>query len=157
MPAKIYHVDLCAQERIKLENIVKKRKSTSEIVKRSKILLSADRGGSRQWNDAQIAEQYEVSSRTIERLWQRYVLEGLEVALKGKRRLNLDKKKFDGAVESKLVALRCSEPEVGTSGWTLRLLADKMVALDYVESISHESVRQILKKTKLNLGESQNG
>ena len=62
--------------------------------------------------------------------------------------MNLDKKLFDGEVEAKLIALRCSEPEEGSSGWPLRLLADKMVALDYVEHISHESVRQILKKTK---------
>ena len=157
MPAKIYHVDLSITERKKLENIVKKRKSTSEIVKRSKILLAADRQGDKKWKDRQISAQYEVSSRTIERLRQRYVLDGLEVSLKGKKRLNLDKKLFDGEVESKLVALRCSEPELGTSSWTLRLLADKMVALDYVESISHESVRQILKKTKLSLGELPNG
>jgi transposase len=153
MPAKIYHIDLSELELIELENIVNKRKSTSEIVKRSKILLAANREGSRNWNDTQIAQQYEVSTRTIERLRQRYVLEGLKVALKGKPRLNLDKKKFDGEVESKLIALRCSDTEVGRSNWTLRLLADKMVALDYVESISHESVRQILKKTKLSLGE----
>lgn len=153
MPSKIYHVDLSGEERMKLESIVTKRKSTSQIFKRSKILLAADRNGLKKWHDIQIARQYEVSTRTIERLRQRYVLDGLEVALKGKPRLNLDKKKFDGSVESKLVALRCSQPEEGRSGWTLRLLADKMVVLDYVESISHESVRQILKKTKLSLGE----
>jgi transposase len=153
MPAKIYHIDLSTGERTKLENIVKKRKSTSEIVKRSKILLAADRNGEKSWKDAQISEQYEVSSRTIERLRKRYVEEGLEVALKGKPRLNRDKIKFDGEVEAKLIALRCSEPEVGNSGWTLRMLADKMVVLDYVDSISTESVRRILKKTKLSLGE----
>ena len=153
MASKIYHVDLSLEERMKLESIVSKRKSTSQIFKRSKILLAADRVGMKKWNDSRIAQQYEVSTRTIERLRQRYVLDGLEVALKGKPRLNLDKKKFDGVVESKLVALRCSEPEEGRSGWTLRLLADKMVTLDYVESISHESVRQILKKTKLSPGE----
>jgi transposase len=153
MPAKIYHIDLSTEEGTKLENIIKKRKSTSEIVKRSKILLAADRNGEKNWKDAQISEQYEVSSRTIERLRKRYVEEGLEVALKGKPRLNRDKIKFDGEVEAKLIALRCSEPEVGNSGWTLRMLADKMVVLDYVDSISTESVRRILKKTKLSLGE----
>ena len=125
--------------------------TTSEIVKRSNILLSADRNGLRKWKDAEISSQYEVSTRTIERLRKRYVEDGLAVALKGKPGLNLDKKLFDGEVEAKLIALRCSEPEEGSSGWTLRLLADKMVALDYVdyvEHISHESVRQILKKTK---------
>jgi len=150
---KKYHVDLTQSEREKLEKIVNKRKSTSQASKRSKILLAADRLGDKNWTDEQIAKTYQVSVRTIERLRLRCVMEGLEVALKGKPRLNTDKKKFDGEVEAKLIALRCSEPELGTSSWTLKLLADKMVVLDYVESISRESVRQILKKTKLNLGE----
>lgn len=153
MPSKIYHVDLTEAEQDKLESIVKKRKSTSEQVKRSKILLAADRNGPKKWKDNQIVGQYEVSLRTVERLRKRYVEEGLEVALKGKPRLNLHQKLFDGEVEAKLIALRCSEPEAGRSSWTLHLLADKMVELNYVESISHESVRQILKKTKLSLGE----
>lgn len=148
MSAKIYHVDLEESELERLETIVRKRKSTSESVKRSNILLAANRNGDKKWKDTQISEQYQVSTRTIERLRKRYVEEGLDVALKGKPRLNLDKKKFDGEVESKLIALRCSEPEEGRSSWTLQLLADKMVALNYVESISHESVRQLLKKTK---------
>lgn len=150
---KFYHVDLSESERVRLEKIVRKRKANSQIVKRSNILLSADRLGDKCWTDEQIAKTYQVSVRTIERLRLRLVTEGLEVALKGKPRLNTDKRKFDGEVESKLVALRCSEPELGTSSWTLELLADKMVALNYVESISKESVRQILKKMKLNLGE----
>ena len=153
MPAKKYHIDLTDIEKSKLESIVTKRKSTSEIVKRSNILLAADRNGSRRWGDAKISKQYEVSIRTIERLRKRYVEDGLEITLKGKPRLNLDKKRFDGEVEAHLIALRCSEPELGRSSWTLQLLADKMIALNYVESISHESVRQILKKMKLSLGE----
>ena len=154
---KIYHVDLTDSERKILEKILNKRKSTSQASKRCAILLAADREGDKRWTDAKIATTYQVSIRTIERLRLRYVTEGLDVALKGKPRLNTDKKKFDGEVEAKLIALRCSAPELGTSGWTLKLLADKMVTLDYVESISRESVRQILKKTKLNLGELQNG
>lgn len=102
MPAKIYHVDLSPKERVKLEDIVKKRKSTSEIVKRSKILLAADRGGEKKWKDAEISQQYEVSTRTIERLRHRYVLEGLDIALKGKPRLNLDKKKIRRRSRSKI-------------------------------------------------------
>lgn len=144
--AKIYHVDLTNDERERLEKIVKKRKATSQASKRSKILLAADRLGAKCWTDKQISDSYQVSIRTVERLRERFVLEGLDVALKGKKRLNLDKKKFDGEVEAKLVALRCSEPKLGRSSWTLQLLADEMVTLDYVESISLESVRQILKK-----------
>ncbi len=155
--AKIYHVDLTTEERIKLEKIVNKHKSTSESTKRSKILLAADRHGEKKWTDEDISKNYQVSVRTIERLRERYVNEGLSVALSGKPRLNLDKKVFDGEVEAKLVALRCSQPDLGQSSWTLRLLSDKMVELSYVESISHESVRQILKKTKLNPGELPNG
>lgn len=155
--AKIYHVDLTQGEREKLEKIVNKRKANSQASKRSKILLAADRLGDKCWTDEQIAKTYQVNIRTIERLRLRLVMEGLEIALKGKPRLNLDKKKFDGEVEAKLVALRCSKPELGRSNWTLQLLADKLVVLNCVESISRESVRQLLKKTKLNHGEWQNG
>jgi hypothetical protein len=157
MAEKVYHVDLWDEARTRLTAIINKRLSTSEAVKRSNILLAADRLGDKRWTDAQISEKYLVSIRTIERLRERFVLDGLEVALAGKPRLNLDKIKFDGRVEAQLVALRCSETEVGESGWALRFLADKMVSLCYVESISHESVRQILKKTKLSLGKSLNG
>jgi transposase len=151
--AKIYHIDLTGEERERLEKIVNKRKANSQASKRSKVLLAADRLGENCWTDQQIALSYQVSISTIERLRHKYVTEGLEACLKGKPRLNLDKKKFGGEVEAKLLALRCSEPEEGTSSWTLELLADKMIALNYVESISKESVRQLLKKTKLNLGE----
>jgi transposase len=152
MGKKIYHVDLREEEREQLTAIINKRLSTSEATKRSNILLAADRLGDKRWTDAQISEKYLVSIRTIERLRERFVIDGLGVALAGKPRLNLDKIKFDGRVEAQLVALRCSKLEDGESGWALRLLADKMVELSYVESISHESVRKILKKTKLSLG-----
>ena len=153
MPSKKYHVDLSNTECADLEKIISRRKSTSEIVKRSKILLAANRNGEKCWGDKQISQQYEVSVRTVERLRSRFIEGGIDMCLKGKPRLNLDKKRFDGEVEAQLVALRCSEPQDGRSSWTLHLLADEMVCLNYVESISHESVRQILKKTKLNLGE----
>jgi hypothetical protein len=152
MRTKIYHVDLRADEREQLTTITTKRLSTSEAVKRSNILLASDRLGDKCWTDTQISDKYSVSTRSIERLRERFVMDGLSVALSGKPRLNLDKIKFDGRVEAQLVALRCSQLEAGESGWALRLLADKMVELCYVESISHESVRTILKKTKLSHG-----
>ena len=155
--AKIYHVDLTSAERTMLLALVKKRLSTSESVKRSQILLAADRLGDKKWQDSQISAEYKVGIRTIERLRERYVNDGLGVALAGKPRLNLDKIKFDGAVEAHLVAIRCSEPPVGSSSWTLKLLGNQLVTLEYVESIALESVRQLLKKTKLSLGASQNG
>ena len=149
---KTYHVDLTNEERDYLGSLVKKRIATSESVKRSSILLAADRLGEKRWTDEQISKKYNVSIRTVERLRERLVNEGLTVALVGKPRLNLDKKIFDGETEAKLIALRCSEPPLGESGWTLRLLAGKMIQLGFVETISYESVRQILKKTKLSLG-----
>jgi hypothetical protein len=150
--SKKYHVDLSVEDKVYLEAIVAKRQSTSEMSKRSQLLLAADRNGSKNWKDSEISSYYKVNVRTIERLRERYVMHGLMIALKGLPRLNLDKIKFDGVVESKLIALRCSEPGVGRSSWTLQLLSDKMVELSYVESISTESVRLILKKTKLSLG-----
>ena len=152
MGTKIYHVDLRDDERERLMTITTKRLSTSEAVKRSNILLAADRLGDKCWTDVQISAKYLVSTRSIERLRERFVMDGLDVTLAGKPRLNLDKIKFDGRIEAQLVALRCSQLEAGESGWALRLLADKMVELCYVESISHESVRKILKKTKLSPG-----
>lgn len=149
---KTYHVDLPEADRSRLETIVKKRLSTSEAVKRSQILLAADRLGDKKWPDGRIATEYKVSVRTIERLRERWVIDGLEVALAGKPRLNLDKIKFGAEVESQLIALRCSSPPEGRSSWTLQLLSDQLVVLDCVESISLESVRQLLKKTRLSLG-----
>lgn len=150
---KIYHVDLTESERERLFNIVKKRLSTSESVKRSLILLAADLNGDKKWKDFTISQTYQVSQRTVERLRERLVNEGLDIALSGKPRLNTDKIVFDGEVEAQLIAIRCSEPTEGRSSWSLRLLAERMVELSVVEHISHESVRQILKKTKLSLGE----
>jgi hypothetical protein len=152
MGVKLYHVDLSTSEQEHLQGIVSKRLSTSVAVKRSQILLAADRNGDKQWTDLDISRYYHVSTRSIERLRERFVLDGLAVALRGKPRPNTDKIKFDGSVEGKIIALRCSDPPLGYSSWTLRLLADKLVELSYVAAISHESVRQVLKKTRLSPG-----
>ena len=154
---KKYHVDLTHEERERLQEIVKRRKNTSEATKRSLILLAADRGGDKVLKDKEITALYQVTRRTVERLRERYVMEGLDLALSGLPRLNLDKIKFDGVVESQLVSLRCSAPPEGRSSWTLALLGDKLVELKVVESISYESVNRLLKKTKLSLGRSRNG
>ena len=155
---KIYHVDLTETEVAYLEEIIKTRTKNSVQVKRSYILLASNRSGDKSWPDSKIASTYLVGRATVERLRERLVLEGLEIALNGHSYYqNKDKIVFDGEVESKLIALRCVEPESGSSGWSLRFLADKMVELSYVESISRESVRKILKKTKLSLGKKKNG
>ena len=157
MGMKIYHVDLTLSEIERLEAIVQRRKSESEATKRSLMLLAANRGGSKCWTDSEICLEYKVNVRTVERLRERFVLHGLDIALSGLPRLNTDKIKFDGAVEAQLVALRCSNPPEGYSSWTLSLLSDKLVKLEVVDSISQESVNRLLKKTKLSLGKSKNG
>lgn len=150
---KKYHVDLINTERVRLAQIIQKRTGQSEIVKRAYILQAADRLGLEPLTDAAISARYGVNVRTVERLRERFVEDGLEIALEGKPRDYHPRIKFDGAVEAQLVALRCQEPDEGRSGWTLELLGDKLVKLGVVESISHESVRQLLKKTKLSHGQ----
>lgn len=155
--AKKYYVRLTEPERERLQAIIKTRSAKSIQVKRAYLLLAADEQGEKNWNDSQICETYQVGRCTIERLRQRFVEEGLDVALRGKKREVFKEKVFDGSVEARLVALRCSEPPAGRAKWTLHLLADKMVELQYVDAISHESVRQILKKTRSSPGASSRG
>jgi transposase len=155
--AKKYHVRLTEQERERLQTLIKTRSAKSIQVKRAYMLLAADEEGEKQWSDDRICETYHVGRCTIERLRQRFVEEGFDVALKGKTRDVFKEKVFDGTVEAHLVALRCSAAPEGRSRWTLHLLADKMVELEYVETISHESVRQILKKTRSSPGASSRG
>jgi transposase len=153
MPAKKYIVSLTEKERQELEELTQKGKSAARKINHARILLKADinqiNGG---WNDQMISQTLDISTRTIERVRQRFVEEGLEQSLNPPPK-NLSKlRKIDGEAEAHLIALACSEAPTGYSRWTLRLLAEQMVVLEYVETISHESVRQVLKKTKLNLG-----
>ncbi len=149
MPAKKYIVSLTENERAFLEELTQKGKAAARKINHARILLKADinqeNGG---WNDHQISEALDVSRSTIERVRQRFVEEGLEQAI-NPRSKNLSKlKKIDGEAEAHLIALACSEAPKGYNRWTLRLLAEQMVVLEYVESISHETIRQVLKKTK---------
>jgi len=154
--SKIYRVTLTEEERQTVLDLVSRR-SEACCVKHAYILLSADENGEQKWTDERIREVYRVSLRTIERTRQRFVMEGLEVAVFGKKRTVFREKILDGEVEAHLIALRCREPPEGYTKWNLQLLADKMVELNYVEHISHESVRQLLKKTNLNLGKLNRG
>jgi hypothetical protein len=95
--------------------------------------------------------------RKIDRVKKRFVVDGLDVALHGKKGSRVYAKKADGDFEAHLIALSCSKPPEGFSRWTLRLLADKVVELDYIDSISYETVRRVLKKTNLNLGSEKDG
>jgi transposase len=146
--AKRYRVKLTRAEREQLEEVIARRSEKALPVKRAYVLLQADEGPEGPgWTDQMIAATYQVSVRTIERVRERLVEEGLETALYGKARTYTPAVRLDGNVEAHLVALRCSAPPAGYAQWTLRLLAEQMVQLEYVEAISHESVRQLLKKT----------
>lgn len=144
--SKLYHVTLTEEERKKLQELIGRRNEKTLAVKRAYILLAADENGPQAWSDSLISETYQVGVRTVERTRQRFVEDGFELAVQGKKREVYKEKVFDGEVEAHLVALRCSAPPAGYARWTLHLLADRMVELNYVESISHESVRQLLKK-----------
>ena len=117
------------------------------------ILLKADESENEAgWTDEAISEAYEVSLRTIERVRERFVEEGLEHALNRRLPEKIREKKIDGDAEAHLVKIACSKPLSGYGRWTLRLLADEMVRLEYIDSISHEGVWRVLKKTNLSLG-----
>ncbi len=109
------------------------------------------------WTDTRIKEAFNVTVQTVERIRKRLVERGLEAAINRAERSRVKSRRLDGEQEAYLVALTCSEAPDGRSRWSLRLLADKMVELDYVDTISYETVRQTLKKTKLNLGKRKNG
>ncbi len=144
-----YIVTLEKAEQEKLHEVIAKRSSKAEIVKRAYILLSLDENSENQpKTDEEIRENYKVGQRTIERLRKRFVEEGFEIALKGKPQTKFREKKIDGRVEAKLVVLRCSDTPVGRQKWSFRLLAETLVANGEIETISHESVRQVLKKMK---------
>jgi len=144
---KKYIVRLSEEERGLLGDIVKKLKGTSQKVRRANILLKADVDGPN-WSDAKIAEALSCRTRTIENVRRRFVTEGLDVVLNRKKRETPPRPKIlDGKQEAETIALRLGKPPAGFANWTLRLLAERIVELEIVDSISHETVRQTLKKT----------
>ena len=144
---KKYIVRLTDRERNECEQVIRKLKGTAQKVRRAHILLKADADGP-DWTDAKIAEAFNCRTRTVEKLRQRLVEDGLETALNGKKRETPPTlPKLDGEGEAKLIALRLGKPPVGYSRWTLKLLADQLGKLEIVESISGETVRRTLKKT----------
>lgn len=145
---KKYQVGLTPSEQDELNQVISRRNEKSAVVKRAYALLASDVNGSKCWTDSVISSTYGVAVYTVERLRKRFVEEGFKVVVYGKKREVFREKLFDGEVEARLIALRCNEAPAGRNKWTLHLLADKMVELHYVDSISHESVRQILKKMK---------
>ena len=146
---KKYIVRLSGEERKSLKSLVSSGKGPARIFTRARILLKADIGeGGSGWPDEKIAEALDVTIQTIERVRKQLVEEGLEAVLSRRQYVQkVSRKKLDGDAEAHLIALACTETPKGYSRWSLRLLADRMVELGYVESISHEAVRRVLKKT----------
>lgn len=143
---KKFIVELDATERSHLQYIVKRLKGTSQKVKRANILLKADALGPC-WTDAKIAEALDCRTKTVENVRKRFVEEGFEIALNGKKREKPPTSKLlDGKQEAKIIAMRLGEPPKGYGKWTLRLLARKVVELEIVESVSYQTVRRTLKK-----------
>jgi transposase len=144
---KKYVVRLSAEERGVCQEIIQTLKGSSQKFRRAQILLKADADGPG-WSDVKIAEAFNCRVQTIENIRKRLVTEGLALALDGKKRQEPPTPcKLDGEAEAKLIAMRLGKPPAGYGHWTLQLLADEMVALEVVDSISHETVRKTLKKT----------
>ena len=145
MPKK-YIVRLTKPERKELEEVINKLKGTSQKVHRAHILLKADVDGPA-WTDEKIADAFDCRVQTIEKLRKRLVTDGFELALQGKKRQTPPTEPIlDGKGQAKLIAMRLADPPAGYGKWTLQLLADELVALEVVESISYETVRRTLKK-----------
>ena len=147
-----YVVDLSEEEEQQLRKIISRGKVSARRAARARMLLKANEGLS----DEQVAGNLEVGSATVGRIRQRFVEEGLEAALKDKPRPG-QPRKLSGKQEAHLIAVACSNPPEGRARWTLRVLAGKVVELGFAESICHETVRQILKKTTSNPGKSNSG
>ena len=143
MPAKLYRVTLAEEERTQLEAIVRKGKSAARKITVSRLLLKAADGA----HDSEIVSALGVSRVTCERIRKRFVEQGLEACLERKTQENRHRK-VTGEVEAHLVALSCTKPPDGHATWSLRLLADRAVELGYVDSLSHETVGQVMKKKR---------
>ena len=145
---KKYIVRLNDAEREQLNGIIKKLQGSSEKVRRAHMLLKADANGPN-WTDERIADAFGCRTSTIENIRKRLVTKGFEAAIERKRRKEPPvPKKLDGKQEAQIIAMRLGKPPEGYSNWSLRLLADKVVALEIVDSISHTTISRTLKKTE---------
>jgi len=148
-----YTIKLTKAEVEELHVIINKGSHTSKTFRAAYILLNCDVGKySDKVTNEQISKVLKVGMRTIDRVKKQFIEEGMEAVLERRATTRVYDIKADGDLEAKLVTLCCSEPPKGFTKWSLRLLADKMVELNYVESISHVTVRSVLKKTNLSLG-----
>ena len=156
---KKYKVTLTPEERQQLRELISAGKAPAKKLAHARILLKADAApGGPAWADARIAEAAEVSVATVERVRQRFVEQGFEAALVRKTQGRPSReRKLDGAAEARLVAVACSGPPDGRACWTMQLLADRLVELEVVESVSDETVRRTLKKTRSSRGRRSSG
>lgn len=146
--AKRYRVTLMTGEQAELEAMLGRGKSDARKLMHARILLQADESpGGPARADAELAASLNVSVRTVERVRQRFVEDGLEAALLPRPAKRVYARLLDGRQEAQLIALACSKPPAGKRQWTLRLLAERMVELRHADAVSHETVRQTLKKT----------
>ena len=153
-----YVVNLTADERKALLELIKKGNASKEKLNRARILLKCDCGEEGEnWPDDKIAEAFYISKKTVFNVRQSLVEEGFDKTLNRALQKNRKKRVIQGEQEAYLVALSCTEPPKGHCKWTLRLLANKMVELEYLDSVSHVTIGEALKKMKLNLGKKRNG
>lgn len=144
---KKYIVRLTKEERERLKALVSKGRTSARKIARAQVLLKVDADGPN-WTDEQAAESFGIRANTAAEIRQRFVEEGLDRALDRKQPADPPRRrKLDGAGEARLIAMACGEPPEGRARWTLRLLAGQLVELAVVDGISHETVRQTLKKT----------
>jgi transposase len=150
---KKYIVTLTQEERRMLREMVSRGKAAARKLMHARILLKADVSeGAPALDDSAIGEEVEAGRATVERVRKEFVEEGLDAALDRRKPRRQYRRKLDGDGEAHLIALACSQAPEGRSRWTLRLLADRMVALEHVEAVSYETVHRVLKKTNLSLG-----
>jgi transposase len=156
---KKYKVTLTDEERSELQGLIAAGKGAAKRLAHARVLLKADASnGGPAWPDARIAEAAELSVATVERVRRRFVEDGFDAALGRKRQARPSReRRLDGAAEARLIALACSAPPEGRACWTMQLLADRLVELKVVGSVSDETVRRTLKKTRSSRGKRSGG
>lgn len=152
MPAVKYKIELSDADRKKLQDIVTKGKSSAKTILRANILLASDQNNPKYMTVSEIASIYHISATTVQNVRTSFVNKGLDATINRKKRETPPvPPKVTGETEARIVALACSEPPEGYSKWSLRLLADKCVELNYMESVSHMTISRVLKKMNLSL------
>lgn len=153
-----YTVTLTKDEREELEQLVGKGKAAARKLTHARILLKADAGEhGPAWSDDEIVDALDVGASTVFRVRQRFVTESFESAISRKKPNRVYERRLDGKAEARLIQLACTEAPEGRARWTMRLLADRMVELGYVERVSHQTVFETLKKTNSSRGSTSSG